>query len=335
MCAEMERMEGGAPELREANVLERSRLEKLAKGWNVSTVIHLAVPGRVVAPVALAPAMFTTAIEGTLNVLDSFLPRTLVLASTCAAYGNTPDWGAIAGKTTPQPVGLYGLSRTSCESLAVNWAAESGNTAIVLRIGNVIGKGCGGLIPYLVNHAVRYPDGDPPALLRGKGRIIRDYVPVSHVVRVMRLAANHDWRNVTQKFFNVGTSRGTSNGEIGAIVTRILATEGYKLQIQFTPEPGPGEARQAILDVNETTETFGVTAPAVDAVHQAVSEGVFHRLAQLTGESVPTASARECRFENSPTLPGSAAFVEQTERLQVTAEGLVSSNAVVGGQIAG
>lgn len=282
---EFERVEGVRPEIREADVLDRLDLEAVARDGAVRTVIHLAGYGRVVAPVALAPPMFATAIGGTLNVLDVFQPETVLLASTCAVYGTTADQGAVAGETPVNPLGLYGLSRTSCESLVAGWAAENEKTAIVLRFGNVIGEGCGGLIPYLVGHAFRYPDASVPARLRGRGRIIRDYVPVSHVVRVLAAAAAHRWTGSSRTCFNLGTGRGTANGRVAEIVTEVMAKRGYRIRIEYSELPAPGEARQANLDVRHITEALGIAPPDEDAVYRAIEEGALGQLARLSAAS--------------------------------------------------
>jgi UDP-glucose 4-epimerase len=268
-------------------------MQTLARDWSgeVSSVVHLAGYGRVVAPVSLAPAMYATAIQGTLNVLESFSPRAVVLASTCAVYGTTGTQGTIAGETPTGPLGLYGFSRTACESLVTTWAIETGNTAVILRFGNVIGEGCGGLIPYLVDHAIRHPDGTVPAQLRGGGCIIRDYVPVAHVVRVVEAAARHAWRGASQAFFNLGCGRGKANGEVAQIVTKLLAEQGYRLQIEYSRDPGLGESRQACLDVGATSAAFGIDPPSEAAVQGAIARAVTSRLASANSGMAKAAVA--------------------------------------------
>jgi nucleoside-diphosphate-sugar epimerase len=283
LCDEVARLDRVPVETREASLLDRAGLDKLAEGWRVDTVIHLAGRGVVVAPVALAPAMYSTAIDGTLNVLQAFSPGTALIASTCAVYGETGDRPAVAGETPTHPLGLYGISRTATELLATTWAAETGNTALLLRFGNVIGPNCRGLIPYLVDHAVRYPDASEPARLRGGGKIIRDYVPVSHIVNVLAKAALHPRNGTTPSVFNVATGRGRANGDIAEFVTRMMAERGYRLRIEYSRDPAPCEARQVLLDVAPTTEAFGIKPPSEDAILGAIADSVFYRLGQLTG----------------------------------------------------
>jgi nucleoside-diphosphate-sugar epimerase len=281
LCRMLEARPAGTPmRLEPADVLDRQALVRIAVGTNVSAAIHLAASGRVIAPSSVCPDMFATAIAGTLNVVQAFVPRVVVVASTCAVYGNTDTRGARPDAVPPRPVGLYGLAKQSAEMIAAQWAREAGASAVVLRIGNVIGPGCGGLIPYLVRHAVAHPDGKVHAELRGGGRIIRDYVPVSHVARVMTEAASHVWSAKETRTFNVGTCRGTANSEVAAIVQRIVAEQGYRLLIDYADDPAPGEAWQAVLDSSATTEAFGIEPPRQDEVIECISAAVRSHIHQ-------------------------------------------------------
>jgi UDP-glucose 4-epimerase len=281
LCRELEARSGGTPlRLEPADMLDRQGLDRIAVGTNVSAVIHLAASGRVIAPSSVCPDMFATAIVGTLNVVQAFGPRVVVVASTCAVYGNTDARGVRPAAVPPSPVGLYGLAKQSAEMIAAQWARETGASSVVLRIGNVIGPGCGGLIPYLVRHAVAHPDGNVHAQLRGGGRIIRDYVPVTHVARVMAEAAFHEWPAKQTRILNVGTCRGTANSEVAAIVQKIVVEHGYRLNIDYANDPAPGEAWRAILDSSATTEAFGIEPPREDEVIECISAAVRSHLRQ-------------------------------------------------------
>jgi nucleoside-diphosphate-sugar epimerase len=283
LCRELEARDGGTPmRLEPVDMLDRQGLDRIAAGTDVVAAIHLAASGRVIAPSSVCPDMFATAIVGTLNVVQAFDPRVVVVASTCAVYGNTSARGARPEDAPPRPVGLYGLAKQSAEMIAAQWARETGASGVVLRIGNVIGPGCGGLIPYLVRHAIANPDGKAHAQLRGGGRIIRDYVPVSYVARVMAQAASHAWPSKETRTFNVGTCRGTANSEVAAIVRSIVAEEGYRLNIDYADEPAPGEAWQAILDSSATTQAFGIEPPGEDEVLDVISAAARSHLHRQT-----------------------------------------------------
>jgi nucleoside-diphosphate-sugar epimerase len=281
LCRELEDRTGGTPmRPQPMDILDRSRMDRIAAETNILAAIHLAGSGRVIAPSSICPDMFATAVVGTLNVVQAFAPRRVILASSCAVYGNTDVRGARPEEVSPRPVGLYGLAKQSAEMIAAQWAREAGASTVVLRIGNVIGPGCGGLVPYLVRHAIAHPDGKVHAQLRGGGRIIRDYVPVAYVARVMAEAAFHKWPDKETRIFNVGTCRGTANGQVASIVQHIVAEQGYRLLIDYANEPAPGEAWQAVLDSSATTEEFGVEPPCEDDVIECIYGAVRTHLRQ-------------------------------------------------------
>ena len=274
------RFDGDPMRLESADMLDRPTLDRIAVGTDVSAVIHLAASGRVITPAATCPDMFATAIVGTLNVVQAFRPQVVVVASTCAVYGNTAAQGARPEDSAPRPVGLYGLAKQSAEMIAAQWAMEAGGSSVVLRIGNVIGAGCGGLIPYLVRHAIAHPDGKVHALLRGGGQIIRDYVPVSHVSRVMVEAALYVWPSRGTRIFNLGTCRGTANSQVAGMVQRIVAEYGHRLVVDYAADTAPGEAWQAILDSSATTEAFGIPPPSEEEVIAEIATAVHSHLRQ-------------------------------------------------------
>lgn len=293
VCRELASRFGGAPvRLQPVDMLDRQALEGVAAAANVSAAIHLAASGRVIAPSSVCPDMFATAIVGTLNVVQAFHPKVVVVASTCAVYGNTVAQGARPEEAAPRPVGLYGLAKQSAEMIAAQWASETGNSSVVLRIGNVIGPGCGGLIPYLVRHAIAHPDGSVHAELRGGGRIVRDYVPVSHVSRVMVEAALRAWPGKSARVLNVGTCRGTANSQVAAIVQRVVAEHGYRLVVDYAPDTAPGEAWQAVLDSSTTTEVFGIKPPSREEVIAEIAGAALSHLRQYSTATSNTAVAR-------------------------------------------
>jgi nucleoside-diphosphate-sugar epimerase len=164
------------------------------------------------------------------------------------------------------------------EMVIRQWAFESGSSAVNLRFGNVIGSGCRGLIPYLVAHATRYPRGERPAQLRGRGALVRDYVPAGYVTRVLMAAARMPLQPGATVTLNVGTGRGTTNREIAEYVCAMLAAEGLRLDVIYGDEPGPGEARMIVLDMAATVELTGLQPPGADEVRAAIRESVHSHL---------------------------------------------------------
>src|SRR5262249_3503475 len=196
-------------------------------------MIHLAAIAEVVIPFQDFPQLLDTNVAGTLNLLNRLKPKLALFASTSAVYGNARATGAPPSWTEVSPVGIYGMSKAVAEMIGRDWAAETGGVFLHFRFGNIVGKRCRGLIPYLVRHASRCPGGSSTAQLSGQGRLVRDYVPVEYVIQLFEVAMGARWRPGTSATFNVGTGRGTTNRTVAGIVQRLLHRRGYKLNMEF------------------------------------------------------------------------------------------------------
>jgi nucleoside-diphosphate-sugar epimerase len=147
-----------------------------------------------------------------------------------------------------------------------------------LRFGNVVGIGCRGLIPYLVAHAIRYPGAERPARLRGRGALVRDYVPVGYVARLLIAAARMPLEPGSAVSINVGAGRGTTSREIAEFVSSLLAAEGLRLEAVYDDEPGRGESRIVVFDMAGTVELTGLEPPGPDEVRASIRESVYAHL---------------------------------------------------------
>ncbi|MCX6623456.1 MAG: NAD-dependent epimerase/dehydratase family protein [Acidobacteria bacterium] len=218
--------------------------------------------------------MISTNVDGTYAVLDTLRPARTVFASSSSAYGNAGVEGTEPSQAKLDQLCLYAMSKVSGEMLIHEWARESGSSAVILRFGNVIGSGCRGLIPYLVTHATRYPKAERPARLRGRGALVRDYVPAGYVARVLIASTRLRLEPGAVVVLNVGTGRGTTNREIADFVRAILAAEGLELEVVYDDEPGPGESRIVVLDMTATAELIGLHPPGSDEVRASIQESV-------------------------------------------------------------
>ncbi|MDX2267541.1 MAG: SDR family oxidoreductase [Bryobacter sp.] len=251
-------------------------------------LIHMAAAGTVITKLEAIPKMFEVTLGGMLNSIQAFRPERVIYTSSCSVYGNSPRPGGQPTWDDVHPISSYGLSKAAAERTLHQWAMETGKTGIVLRLGNVIGWGCAGLINYLVRHAFRHPDGKVPATMRGEGKVYRDYVPVKHVVRVLAHAPSVELAPGQSHVFNVGTGRTMSNGEVAVVVREWLATQGYELNVVFTPEPAFGESWYAGLNTQKTEEHFSLAPPSLEEVHDAVRDGAAAYLETLRqGEKQP------------------------------------------------
>jgi UDP-glucose 4-epimerase len=254
------------------------QLAAFGEQWAGKAVIHLAAEAEVVTPWDMIPITFSTNLEGTWNVLTALRPGLFVFPSTCSVYGSSSVAQSLPQMDAVKPLSLYGASKSMGELLLRDWAQSTGSAAVVLRLGNVIGASCRGLIPYLVRHAIRHPEGSVRAELRGKGRLERDYTPVGFVTRIFEAAVNGNWKPGSCSIFNVGTGRGLNNRQITEMVQRVLLRKGYRLECNWDNPVPAGEAIEIVLNCESLERHFGVKVPSVEEVEQSVEESVLSHL---------------------------------------------------------
>ena len=271
------------------DVRDSAALTRLAAHWPSDIIIHSAFKGTVHTSIAASPELLDVAIDGLVHLLAAFAPKLVILPSSCAVYGETGDTPALPS-AAPNPLSIYGLSKVICERILSQWAAETGNTAILLRIGNLVGMGGRGLAAYLVNHAMRFPEGQPWANMRGGGRMVRDYVPITYVVRVLQAVISENWEPGRAYYFNVGSGKPRSNGQVAAVVQRTLQERGIALNIRFDDQPGPGEVRRAVLDTTSLEARLGLQPPSAEDVDAAIRDAVLFQLENSKELSAQTAS---------------------------------------------
>lgn len=266
-----------------ADIRAADQLHEVLEGRQGGDLVHLAAKAEVVIPFAGLADLMETNIQGTLRVLEAARPRRVIFASSSSVYGETTVDGDAPAWENLNPLGAYALTKMAGELACADWAAETGAMVVNLRLGNVVGAGCRGLIPYLVRHAMRHPDGDVPVRLRGDGRLLRDYVPVDHVLEVIAAALQAPEIPGRVQYLNVATGRALSNGEVTALVQRVLAGKGYRLCPDFRDPPARGETRRTVLAVEDTLRIYGLPPVRPEAVETAIAAAVLHALADEAG----------------------------------------------------
>lgn len=244
-------------------------------------VYHLAAEAEVLIPFAKVPDFIGSNVNGTLHLLDRMAPEVVVFASSSAVYGNARPRGVTTHWSHVNPLGVYGMSKAMGELILRDWAAETGRAAVAFRFGNVIGPGCRGLIPFLVDHALRHPDGDAPAMCRGGGTIVRDYLPVDFLARLLVEAGEalwDAWPRGALRAYNVGTGRPMTNGDVGRIVQAFLRRQGLSLEIDWSTPVPAAESRAVVLDMKQTERRFSVPLPSEDDVVAAIEATAAARM---------------------------------------------------------
>ena len=267
-------------------------------------IIHLAAKAEVVTPFAETGDLGLTNVGGTANLLQHLKPRTFIFASSSAVYGNSGSRGVPPSFSHVKPVGTYGVSKVFGELICADWCRERRGSAVAFRFGNVVGAQSRGFIPFLVRHAQMHPEGDEPAQCRGKGRVLRDYVPVDYIVALLWAAAARKWEAAEFRVFNAGTGRGMTNGEVAEVVGQILLRHGYRLNICWESPLAPGESKSIVLEMKETEKTFGLPVPDRASVVAAIEQSVLSWLARpLAVTSVQGTGRTHSQADPGPTRP--------------------------------
>ena len=240
-------------DLRHADLRDGDAVASAVDG--VEVVFHQAAIPSV--PRSVAEPLLTHAVNvtGTLTLLEAARAagcRRLVLAASCAAYGNAPELPKHEA-LVPAPASPYAAQKIICEDYCRMWTDLFGLETVSLRYFNVYGprqdpaSDYAAVIPRFVSAAV---SGEPPTIY-GDGDQTRDFVYVGDVARANRLAA--DAAGVAGAVINVaGGQRASLNqllNEIGEALGRPIAARYEAARA--------GDVRHSEADLSLARERLG------------------------------------------------------------------------------
>ena len=260
-----------------ADIRDLDAMRNVAAEFKPEVIVHLAAEAEVITPWRRLGDLIGTNHQGTYNLFEAFAPRVLIFPSTCAVYGNASRKRAVPLWSRVAPLSLYGMSKATGELICRDWTRQSGNSAVILRFANLIGRRCRGLIAYLARHIQQYPDGSTKAQMRGHGRLVRDYVPIDFAVRIVLAATSSMWKPGVHTY-NVSVGRGTNNAEVADIVRRAIEPHGYRLNVNWVGPAALGEARQIVLEPDATTRRFEIKPPDQPCVEACIEDSILHHL---------------------------------------------------------
>lgn len=176
---------------------------------------------------------FEVNIRGTFNVLEACRDagiRRVIYSSSASVYGDA--------RTVPMDEShpfdnrtFYGATKIAGEAMFRAFHARYGLDYVGLRYMNVYGPRQdykGAYIAVIMKMLDRIDQGLPP-ILYGDGSQSYDFVYVGDVARANVLALQSD---TTDRFYNVGTGRGTS---IKTLAELLLELTGSDLDVQYEP----------------------------------------------------------------------------------------------------
>jgi UDP-glucose 4-epimerase len=189
----------------ENDIRELEMLEKAAEGCDV--IFHLAAVVAVQQTISNPVESAMVNDIGTLNVLEAARTknvRRVVLASSCAVYGDDPRLPK-EETMTPRPASPYAVHKLSAEHYARVYFDLFGLETISLRFFNVYGPRQDPSSPYsgVISIFMAKAVSNQAPVIYGDGNQSRDFVYVKDVVKANLLAAGSD--HSAGNVLNIGT----------------------------------------------------------------------------------------------------------------------------------
>ncbi len=221
---------------------------------DVETVFHLAAMTSVPESVEVPQRCYEVNLIGSLNVLWAAHRagvRRVVLASSCAVYGEMPP--PMREDAVAQPLSPYAASKLAMEEAAGLFYETHGLETICLRFFNVYGprqapdSEYAAVIPKFIQVMMR--EGRP--VIFGDGSQTRDFVHVSDVVRAMLLAGER--KAPVGQVVNVGS---------GQSISILALAEAVRMQFPGGAQPSFSSPRQgdlahSVADMDRADQMLG------------------------------------------------------------------------------
>ncbi len=228
-----------------------TKLSKILREHNVTSVIHLAARKKVGESVERPEWYYQQNVGGLANLLVAMKKaevKKLVFSSSAATYG-MPNVAAVSEDYDCQPINPYGETKLIGEWMVSNAQRAWGLSAINLRYFNVAGTGwddladtsTANLVPIVVSaiKANKRPVVFGDDYDTADGTCIRDYVHVLDLAEAHISAMNYltDHPGIVRTF-NVGTGRGSSVFEVLEAIKQVSGIQ-FEFEVQARREGDP------------------------------------------------------------------------------------------------
>ena len=237
---------GDAVRLIEGDVRDGDALAVAAEG--VEAIFHLAALVSVTHSVEQPKLTYAINLDGTLNVLEAARRcgvRRVVLASTCAVYGDSVRL-PVRESELPAPLSPYAASKLAAEEAGKLYARRYSVETVALRFFNVYGPRQDPASPYAAvvpRFVAALRAGRQPTVF-GDGMQTRDFIFVGDIVAGLWAAATLP--GLGGAVFNLGRGEETS-------VLDLAHGIGAQLGVRVAPEFAPareGEVLRSVADVS-------------------------------------------------------------------------------------
>jgi nucleoside-diphosphate-sugar epimerase len=224
-------------ELVEGDIRDQGILRAAMAG--VDFVLHQAAMASVTQSVADPLSCHDVNATGTLNVLQAARQsgvRRVVLASSCAVYGNDP-WLPKREDMAPMPLSPYAASKLAAEAYCLAFHDVYDPPTVALRYFNVFGPRQDPTSPYsavIPRFIAATLKGDALPIY-GSGDQSRDFVHVANVVAANLLACTAP--GAVGQVINVASGRRYSLLDLAAQLQLLLGASRTRVQ-HLAPRPG-------------------------------------------------------------------------------------------------
>ena len=259
----------------EGSIADRAAVDEAVRGADY--VLHQAAVASV--PLSMEQPLHVNRVnvEGTLQVLEAARRhgvRRVVLAASCAAYGDEPRLPS-AEDDLPAPISPYAVTKLVGELYARVYSREMGLPAVALRYFNVFGPRqdpagpYAAVVPRFIEAVLA---GDAPTIF-GSGEQTRDFVYVGNVVDANLLA--REAPHAPGHVINVGSGTQVSLLDLVAALSQAM---GRQIVPHHT-EIRAGDVLDSRADIRRAQELLGYT-PSVD-----LAEGLRRTVAAYEEDS--------------------------------------------------
>jgi len=192
---------------------------------------------------------------GTLYVLEAARRnrvKRVVLASTCAVYGDDPEIPKHE-KMRPKPQSPYAAQKLNGECYAQLYFDLYGIETVALRYFNVYGPRQDPSSPYsgVISIFMTKASAKIAPVIFGDGNQFRDFIFVKDVVRANLLAANGN--KAQGKILNIGTGRSVRVNEVWRMICRLA---GKHIEPKYEPTR-IGDVRESVANIDVAKKNLG------------------------------------------------------------------------------
>jgi len=230
-------------ELLKGDINDADAVLKAARGCDA--VLHLAALISVPQSVSQPIETLHTNTMGTGNVLEAARKlgvRRVVLASTCAVYGESV--GRKREDMPTDPISPYAASKLMAEQMGQLYARAYGLEFVALRYFNAYGLRQRADSHYsgVIARWITAIQADEPCIIYGDGEQTRDFVNVKDIARANKMALMHQAMPTPAMICNVATGQSVT---LNTLLQTLQDAAGRRVQTIYQPARS-GDVRESL-----------------------------------------------------------------------------------------